>query len=54
VKVSFFRGTSLQPVPPGGKSEEARWIDIHEDDFDEVQLASWIKQAAMLPGWGKV
>lgn len=54
VKVSFFRGTSLQPVPPGGKSDEARWIDIHEDDFDEVQLTSWIKQAAALPGWGKV
>ena len=54
VKVSFFRGTSLQPVPPGGKSEEARWIDIHENDFDEVQLASWIKQAAARPGWGKV
>lgn len=54
VKVSFFRGTSLQPVPPGGKSEEARWIDIHENDFDEAQLASWIKQAAARPGWGKV
>ena len=53
VKVSFFRGTSLQPVPPGGESDEARWIDIHENDFDEVQLTSWIKQAAELPGWGK-
>jgi len=53
VKVTFFRGTSLKPVPPGGtpKSQETRWIDIHEDDLDEAQLATWIKQAASLPGW---
>jgi hypothetical protein len=53
VKVTFFRGTSLRPVPPGGKSEEARWIDVHEHDLDEVQMASWIRQAAARPGWGK-
>jgi hypothetical protein len=53
VKVTFFNGTSLQPVPSGGKAKDARWIDIHEDDFDEVQLALWIRQAASLPGWGK-
>lgn len=52
VKVTFFRGTSLKPSPPGGTSEEARWIDIHEDDFDEEQLTTWVKQAAALPGWG--
>ena len=51
VKVTFFKGTSLRPVPSGGTSKEARWIDIHEDDFDEAQLASWVKQAAVLPGW---
>jgi len=51
VKVSFFRGTSLRPVPPGGTGKDARWIDIHEDDLDEAQMASWIKQAAALPGW---
>lgn len=51
VKVTFFRGTSLRPVPPGGTSEEARWIDVHEDDLDEAQMASWVKQAAALPGW---
>lgn len=51
VKVSFFYGVSLSPVPPGGKAKDARWIDIHEDDFDEVQLSKWIKQAAALPGW---
>ncbi len=52
VKVSFFRGTALTPVPPGGTGKDARWIDIHEDDFDAAQLARWIRQAARLPGWG--
>jgi hypothetical protein len=52
VKVTFFAGTSLRPVPPGGTSKDARWIDIHEDDFNETQMATWIKQAAALPGWG--
>jgi hypothetical protein len=51
VKVTFFRGTSLRPVPPGGTGKDARWIDIHEDDFDEAQMATWVKQAAALPGW---
>jgi len=54
VKVTFFRGTSLRPVPPGGtpKSKDARWIDIHEgDELDEAQMATWVKQAAALPGW---
>jgi hypothetical protein len=51
VKVTFFRGTLLRPTPPGGKSKDARWIDIHENDLDEAQLARWIKQAAALPGW---
>jgi len=53
VKVTFFKGTSLQPVPPGGAAKEARWIDIHEDDLDESQLAKWLQQAAAIPGWGK-
>jgi hypothetical protein len=51
VKVTFFRGTSLRPIPPGGTSKEARWIDVHADDLDEAQLVKWIKQAAALPGW---
>jgi hypothetical protein len=53
VKVTFFSGTSLRPIPPGGtpKSKDARWIDIHVDDYDEKQLAKWVKQAAALPGW---
>src|SRR6266478_672732 len=49
VKVTFFRGTSLRPVPPGGTSKEGRWIDVHEDDLDETQMAKWVKQAAALP-----
>jgi hypothetical protein len=51
VNVTFFRGTSLRPVPPGGTGKDARWIDVHEDDLDEAQMASWVKQAAALPGW---
>jgi hypothetical protein len=52
VKVAFFRGTSLRPVPPGeSKSKDTRYLDIHEDDpFDEAQLANWVKQASKLPG----
>ena len=53
VKVTFFQGVSLRPVPPGGKSKDARWVDVHEDDLDEGQMATWVKQAAALPGWGK-
>jgi hypothetical protein len=55
VKVAFFRGRSLRPVPPGeSKQEDVRYLDIHEDDqLDEAQMATWIRQAAALPGWGK-
>jgi hypothetical protein len=53
VKVAFFRGAALRPVPPGvSKHKEVRYLDIHEDDeLDEKQLATWIKQAASIPGW---
>ncbi|MGH8179200.1 MAG: DUF1801 domain-containing protein [Steroidobacter sp.] len=52
VKVAFFRGTSLRPVPPGeSRRKEVRYLDIHEDDqFDETQFAAWVKQARELPG----
>jgi hypothetical protein len=52
VKVAFFRGTSLRPVPPGeSKSKDTRYLNIHEDDqLDEAQLAAWVKQASQLPG----
>ncbi len=53
VKVTFFKGTSLTPPPPGGAAREARWIDVTATDLDESQLAQWVKQAARIPGWGK-
>ena len=53
VKVAFFRGSSLRPLPPGeSKSEDTRYLDIYEaDELDQELLASWIAQAAELPGW---
>jgi hypothetical protein len=52
IKVAFFRGTSLRPVPPGeSKQEEVRYLHIHEDDqIDEAQFADWVMQASRLPG----
>src|SRR3954454_4332863 len=52
VKVAFFRGTSLRPLPPGAsKNKDTRYLDIHEnEDVDRELLASWIKQASKLPG----
>ena len=52
VKVAFFRGASLRPVPPAkSKQKDVRYLDIHEDDrLNEAQLAAWVKQAAALPG----
>lgn len=53
LKVTFFRGTSLKPVPPGeSKHPEVRYLDLHEDEpLDEKRVTSWIRQAAKLPGW---
>jgi hypothetical protein len=52
VKVAFFRGMSLCPIPPGeSKSNDTRYLDIHEDDqLDEAQLTAWVNQASQLPG----
>ena len=52
IKLAFFRGTSLRPLPPGeSKHKEVRYLDIHEDDqLDEAQLAAWVKQASELSG----
>ncbi|CAH2407377.1 DUF1801 domain-containing protein [Mesorhizobium escarrei] len=51
VKVTFFRGTSLRPVPPGeSKHKEVRYLDVYEDQLDEAQFAAWVKQASQLPG----
>jgi hypothetical protein len=53
VKVAFFKGSSLRPVPPGAsKTKDARYLDIREgDELDEARMASWLKQAAAMPGW---
>jgi hypothetical protein len=53
VRVTFFRGTSLRPVPPGpSKVEDVRYLDVHEgDELDEARMAAWVKQAAAVPGW---
>jgi len=52
IKVAFFRGASLRPMPPGtSKQKEVRYLDIHEEDeVDEAQFAAWVKQASKLPG----
>ncbi len=51
VKVSFFRGSSLDPVPAGkSKHPEVRYLDIREGEMDEAQLTDWVKQASRLPG----
>ncbi|ABF91204.1 conserved hypothetical protein [Myxococcus xanthus DK 1622] len=52
IKVAFFRGTSLRPIPPGAsKSRDTRYLDIREDEpLDEAQFAAWVKQASRLPG----
>ena len=53
VKVAFFRGASLRPLPPGISTDKTtRYLDIRQSDtLDETQMASWIKQAATLPGF---
>jgi hypothetical protein len=51
IKVTFFRGTSLAPVPPGmSKHKEVRYYDIREGALDEAQFTDWVKQASRLPG----
>ncbi|WP_396615420.1 DUF1801 domain-containing protein [Lysobacter soli] len=52
IKVSFFRGASLKPMPPGeSKMAHVRYLDIHEDEpVDEARFATWLKQASKLPG----
>lgn len=53
VKVTFFRGASLRPVPPGSsKVADVRYLDVREHDaIDEKRVTSWIRQASKLPGW---
>ncbi|MEO5923958.1 MAG: DUF1801 domain-containing protein [Bryobacteraceae bacterium] len=55
IKVAFFRGTSLKPVPPvESTSEDTRYLHVSEGEkLDEAQFKRWVKQASKLPGWGK-
>jgi hypothetical protein len=57
VKLTFGRGTSLTPVPPVtpiGMGKDSRGVELASlDDLDEREVASWMKQAAALPGFGK-
>ena len=52
VKVSFFQGQSLDPIPPStSKQASVRYLDIYETDvIDEDQFISWVQQSAALPG----
>ena len=52
IKVAFFKGASLDPLPPvDSKQKDVRYFHIHEDDrFDEAQFVDWVKQASRLPG----
>ena len=52
IKVAFFRGAALDPLPPvGSKQKDVRYFHIHEDEaFDEAQFVDWVKQASQLPG----
>lgn len=54
IKLAFFRGASLQPLPPGrSKQAEVRYLDLREGELlDEPQFLAWVQQAARLPGWG--
>jgi hypothetical protein len=52
IKVAFFRGASLRPIPPGeSKQQHVRYLNLHEHDpLDEAQFTSWVQQASQLPG----
>ena len=51
LKVTFFRGRSLTPLPAGeSRHPEVRYLDIHEGEFDEARFVDWVKQASKLPG----
>ncbi len=51
IKVAFFMGAQLDPVPPGkSKQKNVRYLDIYEGELDDAQFADWVKQASKLPG----
>lgn len=51
IKVSFFHGEKMQPVPPEpSKVKNVRYLHVREGEFDEAQFTAWVKQASKLPG----
>jgi hypothetical protein len=51
IRVTFFRGASLEPPPPGtSKHKDVRYLDIYEGELDEAQFVAWVEQARELPG----
>ena len=52
LRVAFFSGAALRPLPPGeSRQKNVRYLDLREGEIDEAQLAKWVKQASRLPGW---
>lgn len=59
VRVTFFKGIQLSPLPPGGtpKSGDSRWLDVRETDLvngtfaNQAQLVAWLRAASSIPGW---
>lgn len=52
LRVAFFSGSALRPLPPGeSRQKNVRYLDLREGEIDEAQLAKWVKQASRLPGW---
>ena len=55
IRVIFFAGNSLKPMPPLAAPPRARAVDVmNDEDLDERQFVAWLKQAQKLPGWGRV
>ena len=51
VKVAFFRGAALRPLPPGeSRQKHTRYYDVREGELDETQFSKWVRQASKLPG----
>ena len=53
VKVAFFDGALLRPLPPVASAQpKVRYFHVHEGDkINERQFTAWVKQASGLPGW---
>ncbi|WP_431257116.1 DUF1801 domain-containing protein [Roseateles chitinivorans] len=52
VKVAFFNGKSLDPMPPvDSKTANARYLHVSEKEpLDESAFVAWVKAASAIPG----